>query len=186
MVKEPYHLVRRLDQMEVPMTTTNATDHRPSTVDEVPPARLVGVHHVAMLTQDLDRLVDFYREVLGVEVWLDLSEEGMRHVMLDLGGRASLHVLEQPENPHAVGRNAMFGRGHLDHVALMAADESSFDALRDLLVEVGASDGTVVDFGAVREITFTDPDGHELEVALAVPGGSPLAFADRVFEPYAT
>ena len=37
-----------------------------------------GVHHVAVATGDLDRLIGFYRDLLGLEV---ISEGASRHAV---------------------------------------------------------------------------------------------------------
>ena len=61
----------------------------------------------------------------------------------------------------------MWGRGRLDHFGLQAASAESFETIRQRLVAVGASDGTVNDFGEVRSLFFRDPDGLEGEVLIA-------------------
>jgi catechol 2,3-dioxygenase-like lactoylglutathione lyase family enzyme len=147
--------------------------------------KLAGVHHVALVTEDLDRLIAFYHEVFEAEVGWVMEEDGVRHAMIDLGGGAALHPFEVPGNPHGRGLAETFARGHLDHVALNVADEPSFEALRTRLVEVGASDGTATDFGSVRSVSFHDPDGADCEIALWRDVAAPRSFADRGVEPYA-
>jgi hypothetical protein len=58
-----------------------------------------------------------------------------------------------------VGDSTTFG--------LQAASADSFETIRRRLVERGASDGSVNDFGAVRSLFFRDPDGLEGEVLVA-------------------
>lgn len=140
-----------------------------------------GIHHVALVTADLDRLVDFYVSVFEAAVLVDMTEGGLRHAMLDLGGGAALHPFALAGNPHAAPPPTVFGRGHVDHVALKVDDAAVFETLRARLVERGASDGTVTDFGSVRSVGFTDPDGWEGEVAIWQPGPT-LTFAERIRE----
>jgi hypothetical protein len=45
--------------------------------------------------------------------------------------------------------------------------------LRSRLVERGVSDGEVADVGVMRVLTFTDPDGHTVELAHWVGGSYP-------------
>lgn len=59
----------------------------------------------------------------------------------------------------------MFQRGRIDHFALNVADADTFAQLRDELLARGLTDGDVTDFGVMRVLTFTDPDGHSLELA---------------------
>jgi hypothetical protein len=63
----------------------------------------------------------------------------------------------------------MFGRGRLDHLGLRAASLDAFTELRQRLIELGATDGFVTDFGPVLSLFFTDPDGLEGEVCVPNP-----------------
>ena len=80
-----------------------------------------GVHHLTFLTEDIDRLVDFYERVFETRKSLDMTEEGVRHVFLEIGPTTVLHpfqILEGPALPSAPG--TMFQRGRLDHFAFLA------------------------------------------------------------------
>jgi catechol 2,3-dioxygenase-like lactoylglutathione lyase family enzyme len=129
---------------------------------------LTGVNHVAVLTRDLDRFVDFYRDVFGVEVAFREETPAFRHAILRAGPTSWIHPAEVGPNAHADALPKMFDRGHLDHVALGAATPSSFAALRRRLVERGASDGAVEDLGAFHSLWFRDPDGMDAELVLIV------------------
>lgn len=143
-----------------------------------------GCNHVALVTQDLDRFTAFYTRVFEAEVVTELAEGPLRHALIDLGGGFRLHPFEFVDgNPHATASPEGFDRGHLDHLAIDVADAASFEELRARLVEAGASDGTVTDFGAVRTVWFEDPDGMGCEIALSVDA-EPRAFADRIQEVY--
>jgi catechol 2,3-dioxygenase-like lactoylglutathione lyase family enzyme len=146
---------------------------------------LGGVNHVAVVTDDLDRLVDFYVRVFDADVDFVMEEEdGLRHAMIDLGRGAALHPFQIPDNPHGRGLSEMFARGHMDHLALNAPNLEMFEALRARLVEAGASDGTVIDWGTVRTISFEDPDGAYGEVGVWCGHGEPLRFSERIVEEY--
>jgi len=71
-----------------------------------------GVHHVTFLTEDIDRLAAFYERVFHAPKRLDMTEEGVRHVFLEVGPTTVLHpfqILEGPALPPAPG--TMFERG---------------------------------------------------------------------------
>jgi catechol 2,3-dioxygenase-like lactoylglutathione lyase family enzyme len=125
-----------------------------------------GINHLAVLTGDLDALIAFYTEVFDAAVVFEIDEDGLRHAALDLGCGASLHAFAVPDNPHAAARGDIFNRGHLDHVALNVPNQDALDEASRRLVERGASDGVVTDFGVLKSICFRDPDGLEVEVAL--------------------
>lgn len=144
-----------------------------------------GCNHVALVTEDLDRFLAFWTTVFEAEVRLDLQEGPTRHAMVDLGGGFCLHPFEFVDgNDHGHASPTIFDRGHLDHLAIAVDDPGTFDLVRRRLVEAGACDGTLVDFGAVRTVWFEDPDGMGCEIAQWA-SGVPLALADAAREPLA-
>ena len=90
-----------------------------------------GIHHATWLTEDIDRLTGFYERVLDASKTLDMTEEGVRHVYLEVGPKTVLHpfqFLDGPPLPPAPG--VMFQRGRLDHFALWATSEEAFVEIR--------------------------------------------------------
>jgi catechol 2,3-dioxygenase-like lactoylglutathione lyase family enzyme len=135
---------------------------------------LDGMNHVAILTNDTDRLHAFYREVFGATVSHDMTEpDGVRLSFVDVGPHTELNVFEVDGNAEATRQTPMFGRGRIDHLALQAASKEAFDVVRDRLIARGATDGFVTDFGPILSLFFRDPDGLEAEVCVANPDAEP-------------
>lgn len=134
---------------------------------------LDGFNHVATITANLDRLIQFYEDVFDVVAVYDAHMPGgprYRHAMLELTPTCALHAFEVPENNiHQVG-NEMFNRGRVDHIALSVADETVLQEVRTRLVAAGASNGTIQRFGSVISLYFEDPDGMGCEVACLEEG----------------
>ncbi len=76
-------------------------------------------------------------------------------------------------NTEADRQVPMFGRGRIDHLALQAGSLEAFETIRARLIERGASDGFVTDFGRVLSLFFRDPDGLECEVCVENPDAEP-------------
>jgi catechol 2,3-dioxygenase-like lactoylglutathione lyase family enzyme len=130
-----------------------------------------GVHHVTFLTEDIDRLSAFYSRVLDARKTLDMTEEGVRHVFLEVGPTTVLHpfqILERPPLPEAPG--TMFERGRLDHFAFWAPSEEAFREIRRRLEAEAAVDGGVRDMNTMWIMGFHDPDGFYVEVIWHKPG----------------
>lgn len=125
-----------------------------------------GINHVAFVTEDIDRLASFYKDVFEADVAVDIRDHGIRHAFIELGPSCVLHPFEIGDNPHATGNPQIFHRGHLDHIAINAVSREAFDTIRRRLIDAGASDGTITDFGAVLSIFFRDPDGMDAEVCV--------------------
>ena len=127
-----------------------------------------GLNHIAVLTDDLDRFVAFYRDVFDLDVVFEEATPEFRHAILRTGPDSWIHPAEVSGNQHGAALPAMFQRGHLDHLALSASSPEAFAELRRRLVEQGATDGTLEDLGAFHALWFTDPDGMRGELTLIV------------------
>ena len=138
---------------------------------------LNGINHVGTLTADTDRLCAFYRAVFDAVVEGEMRErEGTRVTFLNVGPHTQLNIFEIEGNTEAQRHGPMFGRGRIDHFGLEAASIEAFDVIRDRLIERGASDGFVTDFGPSLSIFFRDPDGLEGEVCVDNPNAKPGVF----------
>ncbi len=123
-----------------------------------------GINHVAIITADLDRFITFYTEVFGARLVFREDTPAFQHAILDVGRGGLLHPVHTDANPNGLGSAAMFGRGHLDHIALDVPDRAAFDALRSRLMDRGATDGEVTDLGPKLSFWVVDPDGMRIEV----------------------
>ena len=126
-----------------------------------------GFNHVATMTADLDRYLEFYGEVFGAEVVtiMEAHDDHPRMAVVNIGGDAALNVFEVPAESIVGNRRTMGGRGPIDHYALAVTSEEMLLEVRDRLVARGASPGEVTQFGpALLSVFFRDPDGAELEV----------------------
>jgi catechol 2,3-dioxygenase-like lactoylglutathione lyase family enzyme len=133
--------------------------------------RVDGIHHITFLTEDIERLSAFYERVLGARKTLDMTEEGVRHMFLEVGTTTVLHpfqLLEGPPLPEAPGM--MFQRGRLDHFALLARSEEAFREIRSRVEAEGVADGAVRDMHTMWIMAFHDPDDFYVEVIWRKPG----------------
>jgi catechol 2,3-dioxygenase-like lactoylglutathione lyase family enzyme len=144
---------------------------------------ITGVNHIAVMTEDLDRFVEFYTDVFDLELVFTEQTPAFRHAILRTGASSWLHPAEVADNAHGAASKSMFDRGHLDHLALTAADRAAFTAARERLVARGASDGSVDDLGAFHSVWFTDPDGMQVELVLIVDDALADIHAPRPLEP---
>ncbi len=127
-----------------------------------------GIHHVAVVTEDIDRFINFYTDVFEMPVIFKETTSAFRHALLRAGPQSVLHAAEMPDNVHSSGLPDMFGRGHIDHLTLNVPTESAFQIIRRKLIDRGVSDGVISDLGPVLNLSFSDPDGMHIEVCLIV------------------
>ncbi|MBV8994824.1 MAG: VOC family protein [Pseudonocardiales bacterium] len=138
---------------------------------------LNGVHHVALVTNDTDRLHTFYREIFDATVSRDHEiSPGRRLSFIDVGPFTELNVFQINGSTEALRQTPMFERGRIDHLGLQAASLDAFTEIRRRLIDSAASDGFITDFGPVLSIFFRDPDNLEGEVCVANPDAQPGIF----------
>jgi catechol 2,3-dioxygenase-like lactoylglutathione lyase family enzyme len=138
---------------------------------------LNGVNHVAILTKDTQRFVDFYRDMFEAEVLGEqrLGDEGVL-TFVKIGEDSEINLFQVNGNSEADRQTPMFGRGRIDHMGLQADSIEAFEEIRRRLIDRGVADEFVTDFGPVLSMFFTDPDGLEGEVVVANPDGKPDVF----------
>ena len=114
-----------------------------------------GVNHIAWISKDVDRLGRFYETVFDAVVGPTRNHgPGETMTVIDIGPATQLNIFVIEGNTEA---------------GLAAASPEAFETIRARLVDAGASDGTVNDFGSALSIFFRDPDGLECEVLLPKP-----------------
>jgi catechol 2,3-dioxygenase-like lactoylglutathione lyase family enzyme len=141
-----------------------------------------GFNHVAVLTNDTERLTEFYTSVFDAEVLTTgpgpegVDPDEVRLTIIQIGPTAELNVFQIRDNHEADRQVPMFGRGRLDHLALQAASLEAFETIRERLIARGAADEFVTDFGPMYSLFFRDPDGLECEVCVENPDAQPGVF----------
>lgn len=131
---------------------------------------LDGINHIAWISADVARLGRFYAEVFEAEVGPTRphgEDGGETMTVIRIGPHTELNIVVIAGNTEADRQTPMWGRGRIDHFGLQAASPAAFATIRQRLIDAGASDGTVNDFGRVHSMFFRDPDGLEGEVLVA-------------------
>jgi catechol 2,3-dioxygenase-like lactoylglutathione lyase family enzyme len=131
-----------------------------------------GFNHVATLTSDMDRTVQFYRDAFEAELVFEMDAKGdhPRMSILDLGGGAALNVFEVEAGDIIGERRQQGHRGAIDHYALAVASKDVLEAVQSRLVNAGVEIGEIQRLGDEWSLFFRDPDGMELEVCAKAAG----------------
>ncbi len=133
--------------------------------------QLRGLHHVTLICRDLNRTTAFYRDLLGLALVSEATNDddpGTRHFYFgDAEGTPGtlLSFLEYPSLPPGT-----VGTGSTHHIALSVGSDEEQVAWRDYLRSRGIECTDVYDRGAMRSVYLRDPDGHILEIATIGPG----------------
>ena len=125
-----------------------------------------GFNHIATLTPDLDRYVEFYGAAFGAEVMFEMDErdDHPRMIILDLGGGAALNIFEVDASSIIGETTTQGARGAIDHFGISVRSLAELEATRDRLAALGADIGEIQQLGDTWSLFFRDCDGRELEV----------------------
>lgn len=138
---------------------------------------LRGIHHLALVTDDMCKTLDFYVRVLGMPIVHGLRTPaahgahgagtppypGIPHFFLDMGGDSLLAFFEYPSTAPKVDRDAL---GAMQHVSFACGPKRH----AELLARVKAN-GVAITAGpllsippAIVSFYFFDPNGIRLEI----------------------
>lgn len=139
----------------------------PSEASPSPDPDWRGVHHLALVTPDMDTTVRFYVGVLGMPLVATLRAGPMRHYFFELGPGNTIAFFEVPgTETFAKPAGAPSPRPiQFDHVAFAVADEPALIGLQRKLIDAGCKVTPVVDHHILRSIYFHDPHGIALEAS---------------------
>ena len=124
-----------------------------------PPSSARGVHHVALLSHDVERTVRFYQDVLEfplTEMFENRDYGGSTHFFFDIGNGNSLAFFDLP----GLGLGAYAEvLGGLHHLAISVARER-WERIQANLADDGVA-FVVIDESSMY---FNDPDGARIEL----------------------
>jgi catechol 2,3-dioxygenase-like lactoylglutathione lyase family enzyme len=132
-----------------------------------------GIHHIALVTPDLDATISFYQDVVGLTL-VATGEAGEMHgrtAILHAGGQyMDLHFFEMPTAQIFAPPDLSTMHwlpGALHHISIALPDEAAGLAFQERLQAHGITMTPVMDQGDLWNIVFLDNNGMMVEAAWA-------------------
>jgi glyoxylase I family protein len=126
------------------------------------------VHHLRLTVTDVDRARDFYTQVLGFAVVMDLDPGYFLS-----NGSVGLGLGPHPDPATAApGDRFDENRVGLDHLSFGVGSRAELDAAARVLDARGVPRGEIKDLGAafgLYVLAFRDPDNVQLELSAPYP-----------------
>ncbi len=119
------------------------------------------LHHVLVLTDDLERSRTFYTDVLGFEEADTPAELPFRGVWLAHEGEVCVHLADRESYAAFFATLGLSAGVPVDHVAFRVSD---LDAAGARLEAAGVDAFANVAPGRVRQLYVTDPNGLRVEL----------------------
>jgi catechol 2,3-dioxygenase-like lactoylglutathione lyase family enzyme len=136
-----------------------------------------GLHHIAICTANMKRQIEFFTDVLGMELvalyWMH-GVENTWHGFLRLNDESSIAFVCNPGVAavpvtlgvtHAGNPGATCAGGAMQHLALRVADEDELLAMRDRIRSKGVPVLGPIDHGLCKSIYFAGPEHLSLELS---------------------
>ena len=127
-----------------------------------PASTVRGVHHLALVCNDVEETILFYQDFLGfplVELVENRDYAGSSHFFFDIGNRNLLGFFDFPGHEHPPFTETV---GGVQHIAISVSAEQ-FAAARERLDEAGV-EYLGPDRGVEDSLYFRDPNGVGLEL----------------------
>ncbi|GAA4512471.1 MULTISPECIES: VOC family protein [Nonomuraea] len=128
-----------------------------------------GVHHLALITADMDATVRFWHGVLDARLVATLAVPAFKHYFFEVGVGSTIAFFEyadQELDSFAKPAGVPYAKAaQFDHLSLHLPDEDALVRMRDRLKEHGCEVTDVIDHGFLRSIYFSDPNGIALEAS---------------------
>lgn len=130
-----------------------------------------ALHHVALVTDDMEKTVAFYRDILGSEIALGhrMPRDGKeRHYFITVAPNTVFAFFEFPDAktpPYQPPTEPKTGRA-LDHIALRVEDHAALEAWRERLLGKADNVSEIRELpgGFTRAFFFSDPNGIVIEL----------------------
>src|SRR3954470_18857868 len=140
--------------------------------EDRPASSARGLHHMALLSSDVERTIRFYQELLEfplTEIFENRDYRGSNHFFFDIGNGNRLAFFDFPGLDVGPYQEVL---GGLHHIAI-SVERDRWEHLRSRLDEAG------VEYLLESEVSiyFRDPDGARLEL-LADPLGEMYGMTD--------
>jgi catechol 2,3-dioxygenase-like lactoylglutathione lyase family enzyme len=127
--------------------------------DERPPTSARGVHHVALLSSDVKRTIEFYQGLLEfplTEIFENRDYAGSNHFFFDIGAGNLLAFFDMPGLDLGPYAEVLGGLHHL----CISVEPDRWQHLRDKLDAAGIE----YLLESKASIYFRDPDGARVEL----------------------
>jgi catechol 2,3-dioxygenase-like lactoylglutathione lyase family enzyme len=129
-----------------------------------------GVNHLAIVTKDIKRQIEFFTQVVGAELealyWMHGASRTF-HGFIKLSDSSSIAFVQGPASGIADGARKGLAPGQMQHVALNVDTEEELLAIRDRIRAAGYSIAGPIDHGFCKSIYMAAPENISLEFCTA-------------------
>lgn len=134
-----------------------------------------GIHHIALITDDMDKTIRFWRDLLGMRMLAATGDGRNKQYFFEICENAIISFFEWPEavNPEEKlhGEPTEHPQA-FDHVAIGVENNKALEEMKARLESAGFWVSPVVDHEFIHSIYSFDPNNIPIEFTTEVKGRS--------------
>jgi len=150
-----------------------------------------GISHVAFATRDVEKTIEFWRDLVGLRMVLSMGKEGYQMYFFSISPRQYVGFFEWPGIEPIEEKEAGYpvkGKLAFDHFAIGVSSDEELWRIRDRMDAAGFWVSEVIDHGFIHSVYTFDPNGIALEFCADNPDvdlSSKPCLADETPGPFA-
>lgn len=134
-------------------------------------AGYIGINHLALITNDMERTIHFWRDLLGLRIVAGFGAKGYRQYFFEVSAYDLVAFFEWPNVepiPEKDAGRPVAGPAVFDHVSLGVKDDEMLWELKDRLNAAELFVSEVIDHGFIHSIYTFDPNAIAVEISYYV------------------
>jgi catechol 2,3-dioxygenase-like lactoylglutathione lyase family enzyme len=147
-----------------------------------------GINHVALATNNMDRTIRFWRDLLGLRLIAGISDHGTRQYFFEITKNVMVSFFEWPDVEPVQDKDAgrpVKGPFAFDHICFEVEGPNELWALKDRLEAADVWVTEVMDNGFIHSMFATDPNNIQLEFCYSIEEIN-LSANPRIIDPEAS
>ncbi|MFC1811152.1 VOC family protein [Thermodesulfobacteriota bacterium] len=135
-------------------------------------AKYTGINHLAMATNDMDKTIRFWRDLLGMRLVAGLGSSQYKHYFFEISEHDMIAFFEWPEVeniPEKDHGTPVKGPFAFDHVSLSVESDDDLWELKEKIEAAGLWVSEVIDHGFIHSIYSFDPNNIPIEFSAPIP-----------------
>ena len=135
-------------------------------------ARYTGINHLAMATNDMDKTIRFWRDLLGMRLVAGLGTSTYKHYFFEISEHDMIaffqwpDVEKIPEKDHGA---PVRGPLAFDHISIEVESDNDLWELKEKFEAADLWVSEIIDHGFIHSIYSFDPNNIPIEFSAPIP-----------------
>ena len=133
--------------------------------------KFTGINHLAMVTDNMDKTIRFWRDLLGMRLVASLGKKGYRHYFFQITQQDMIAFFEWPEVENVKEKDhgvPVKGPSCFDHISFQVEAEEDLFEIKERMEAANFWVSEVIDHGFIHSVYSFDPNNIAIEFSAPV------------------